>query len=158
MQKTAALPLPAPAPRLPARVEALPGHATRVSTDKGAVEYAFPRRNVMLARYTGTSSLEHFRHVTRAMTERLAVEPRLTLFADFEHIDGFDVEFREAWVHWFRLHRGRIAGLHILFRSRLVAIGVGIVGLVLGADLSSYRERTPFELALEGACGRGTLP
>jgi hypothetical protein len=133
------------------KIEALPNDVTRAADDKSAVEFWFPKPNVAIGRYTGTPTAELFVPVNEAMARRLRIERALHVFADLDAIDGFDAAFREAWTEWFRKNRSAVASCHILFRSRLVAIGIAMVGAALGGQVQTYSKREDFELALKKA-------
>ena len=133
------------------KIEALPNDVTRVSDLKSAVEFWFPKPSVAIGRYTGTPTTALFGPVNDAMARQLRTERSLHVFADLEPIDGFEPAFREAWTGWFRKNRSAVASCHILFRSRLVAIGIGMVSAALGGLVQTYSKREDFELALKKA-------
>ena len=132
----------------PLKIEALPNDVTRAQHGPGSVEFWFPRPDVAMGRYTGTPTAELYPPVIEAMTRRLRTERALHVFADLSAIDGFDSAFRERWTEWFRGHRAQVAGVHILFHSRLVAIGIALVGVALGGQVHTYSSREDFEKAL----------
>jgi hypothetical protein len=133
------------------KIEALPNGVTRAADEKSAVEFWFPKPNVAIGRYTGTPTAELFGPVNDAMARHLRTERSLHVFADLDAIDGFETAFREAWTAWFRKNRSAVASCHILFRSRLVAIGISMVGAALGGMVQTYSKREDFELALKKA-------
>jgi hypothetical protein len=130
------------------QLEPLPGGMTRASTVRGSVDYGFVRPNVVVGRYAGTPEEPLYLPVTQAMAEQLGHERALHVFADLENIEGYEPALRERWVAWFRAHRPAIASCHILFRSRLVAIGIGIIGVAIGGRVHTYGSRDEFEAAL----------
>lgn len=135
----------------PAKIEYLPNDVTRASDEKSAVEFWFPRPNVAIGRYSGTPTPALFAPVNDAMARRVPRERSLHVFADLYDIEGFEAAFREAWTEWFRKNRSAVASCHILFRSRLVAIGIGMIGAAIGGQVQTYSKREDFELALKKA-------
>jgi hypothetical protein len=133
------------------QLQPLPNGVMRASHGKGAVEFWFPRSNVAVGRYTGTPTAELFSPVIEAMKARLPRELRLHVFADLGAIDGFEPSFRERWRAWFCENRPAVASCHVLFSSRLVAIGIGILSVALGGPVQTYSQREEFERALQRA-------
>jgi hypothetical protein len=133
------------------RSESLANGTTRLFTEKGAVEYSFPLPDVVLARYSGTLTAELYTEVVDIMARRLAVRPTLRLFADLGDITDYDAGFREGWAGWFRTHRKSVGELHVLFRSRLVGIGLTVIGVATGGNITTYSDRAAFERVVPAA-------
>lgn len=76
---------------------------------------------------------------------------RAHLFWDAEELTNYDAEVRDAFVQMFLSNRSKWDGLHILFRSALIGMTVGAVGLVFRGALKSYREPDKFFDAVERA-------
>jgi hypothetical protein len=132
------------------RSESLEGGVTRLFDDKGAVAYSFPQPDVVLARYSGVLSAALYTEVVDIMARRLAVRPTLRMFADLGEIADYDAGFREGWAGWFRTHRKSVGELHVLFRSRLVGIGLTIIGVATGGRILTYSDRAEFERMVPG--------
>jgi hypothetical protein len=133
------------------RSESLANGATRLFSEKGAVAYSFPQPDVVLARYSGMLTAELYTEVVDIMARRLAVRPTLRLFADLGDITDYDAGFREGWAGWFRAHRKSVGELHVLFRSRLVGIGLTVIGVATGGNITTYSDRAAFERAVPTA-------
>jgi hypothetical protein len=77
---------------------------------------------------------------------------RITLFFDFWTMPTYDSEMRTEWTSWLVSHRARLDGLHVVARSKLVAMGVSVANLALGGIIKSYPAETgPFERALKAS-------
>lgn len=129
----------------PLRSESLADGVTRLSSEKGSVAYSFPQPDVVLARYAGVLTAELYTGAVEIMARRLAVRPTLRMFADLGDIEDYDAGFREGWAGWFRAHRQSIGELHVLFRSRLVGIGLTVIGVATGGRILTYSDRAAFE-------------
>ncbi len=136
------------------RSESLAEGATRLSSEKGSVTYAFPLPDVVLARYAGLLTAELYTEVVDIMARRLAVRPTLRMYADLGDIDDYDSGFREGWAGWFRTHRKSVAELHVLFRSRLVGIGLTVIGVATGGNIKTYSDRAAFERIVPARSGK----
>ena len=136
------------------RSETLADGATRLSSDKGSVTYSFPLPDVVLARYAGVLTAELYTEVVDIMARRLAVRPTLRMYADLGDIEDYDAGFREGWAGWFRTHRKSVTELHVLFRSRLVGIGLTVIGVATGGNIKTYSDRAAFEQILPGRPAR----
>ena len=127
------------------RSESLSEGATRLSNEKGSVTYSFPQPDVVLARYAGVLTAELYTEVVDIMARRLAVRPSLRMYADLGDIEDYEAGFREGWAGWFRTHRKSVTELHVLFRSRLVGIGLTVIGVATGGNIKTYSDRDAFE-------------
>ena len=136
------------------RAESIAGGATRLSNEKGSVTYSFPLPDVVLARYAGLLTSELYTEVVDIMARRLAVRPALRMFADLGDIEDYEAGFREGWAGWFRTHRKSVTELHVLFRSRLVGIGLTVIGVATGGNIRTYSDRAAFERIVPLAPGR----
>lgn len=125
--------------------------STRLSTEKGSVTYAFPKPDVVVARYAGILTVELFRGMDEVLARRLALRPSLRLYVDLGDIEHYEPAFREGWAGWFRAHRAQTAALHVLFRSRLVGIGLTVISVALGASITTYSDRAAFERVVSAA-------
>ncbi len=72
----------------------------------------------------------------------------IALFDDLDLLTGYDNAVRSQLTEWSRKNRPKIVAFHILTRSKLVAMGVGVANLVLGGSIRIHRVRSAFEDAL----------
>jgi hypothetical protein len=70
---------------------------------------------------------------------------RFVLLADFWDMQTYDSQVRVGWTGWCTKHRADLDGLHILLRSKLVAMGVTVANLALGGLITVHTERTKFD-------------
>ena len=79
----------------------------------------------------------------------------VVVFHDFEALLGYDSAARQRLTEWRRsAPAGTTRALHLLVRSKLVAMGASTASLALrlvGVELQSYTDRGSFERALETA-------
>jgi len=82
--------------------------------------------------------------------DRVVADTRpIVAFHDWEALTGYEPKCREILTDWGLRIRADVEAVHLLVRSRLVAMGVSVAGLVLQGMLVSYSTRAPFEAALE---------
>lgn len=73
----------------------------------------------------------------------------LLMFNDWAEMETYDSECRRVMTEWVIRHRDRVERIHILVRSKLVAMGVTTASLLIGHGLLiSYAHRSAFEDAL----------
>ncbi|HWA73378.1 MAG TPA: hypothetical protein VG937_13625 [Polyangiaceae bacterium] len=88
--------------------------------------------------------------VRRADT--LIARTRMKFFFDFWQMPTYDSEMRTEWTGFLVTHRARVDEIHVVARSKLVAMGVAVANLALGGIIKSYPAPTgPFERALNRA-------
>jgi hypothetical protein len=80
---------------------------------------------------------------------------QISFFHDWEHIDSYDPAMRKRLTEWRRNNPAGITkAIHILVRSKLVAMGVAASAVLLrmaGIEIESYAYRDSFERALRSA-------
>lgn len=84
----------------------------------------------------------------------------MVFFHDFSSVESYEPSMRQRLTEWRRNSPpGTTRRLHVLVRSKIVAMGVSgsaIVLRVVGIELDSYSDRAAFERALERAVGEDT--
>lgn len=89
------------------------------------------------------------------MTRRadtLVTKGGIRFFFDFWQMPTYDSEMRTEWTAFLVKHRARIAEIHVVARSKLVAMGVSVANLALGGIIKTYPvPGGAFERALNGA-------
>ncbi|MCA9649190.1 MAG: hypothetical protein H6712_14040 [Myxococcales bacterium] len=73
------------------------------------------------------------------------------VFWDAEGLESHDGPVRDEFVGLFRNNRSQWAGLHVLFRSALIGMTVGAVGLLFRGALKGHRDRDSFRKAIDAA-------
>ena len=111
---------------------------------KGGLDVSFPGPGVVLCRYHGHVD-ETLVPKTRAAVSRAATIRPVDLFIDAEELASYTPNYRIYVTRWINEARGKEVGsLHMLFRSRIVAMGVSMLTNVLGDFLQSYTHRSEF--------------
>lgn len=89
------------------------------------------------------------------MTRRadlIVARSRIRMFFDFWTMPTYDSEMRTEWTNWLVSHRERLDAIHVVARSKLVAMGVSVANLALGGIIKSYpAAEGPFAKALKEA-------
>jgi hypothetical protein len=74
---------------------------------------------------------------------------KIHFFLDAEHLDKYDSKLRLRATDLFGGNRARVASLHVLFRSSLVAMGVAVANLALDNMITGHSKRSTFKRALD---------
>jgi hypothetical protein len=106
---------------------------------------------LVLTRMRGHATVEHLAPIVAAVASELESGRRPDVFHDWEQMIGYDTAARVAMTEWYRTIRDRVGTVHVLASSRLVAMGVSVVALAVGARVETYGSRTSFERTLLGA-------
>lgn len=72
---------------------------------------------------------------------------RLVAFHDWERVESYDTEARLLLTSWGRAIAPNVEVVHILVRSKLVAMGVSVAALALGGMLRPHASRATFDAA-----------
>lgn len=73
----------------------------------------------------------------------------LTVAVDATRMRGYEAGYRKRLVQWLAAHRGQLVGVHVLFRSRIIGMGVQLAGRVLLDTLTAYSDRARFVSAVD---------
>lgn len=85
----------------------------------------------------------------RRQDAQLAEAGSLNLFYDFSGMPTYDSELRVACTKWIQAHASFVPKIHVVVRSKMVAMGVSVANLALGGIIQTYTQRTgAFEKAL----------
>lgn len=124
------------------------------STANGRMTYAFPSPGIMVNTMTGHYAADLLSFCLAGMADGIEGGP-LVMFFDWEGMTGYDVDCRREMTKWTMDRKAQIGKVHILVKSKLVAMGVSVANLLLGGDtICSYTDRPKFEGALRAACRR----
>lgn len=72
-------------------------------------------------------------------------------FHDWTEVVGYSPSARKFLTDWLHASRGRLSSVHILFSSRLLAMGISLANLVLGGFIQAYGDRERFGNAMRKA-------
>ncbi len=124
---------------------------------RGEITVGYRSPFVVVSRVTGHFSADMQEWLLLSTKEVVARGTRLTLFHDWEAMTSYDSSVRQNLTTWSLEHRAQIASVHILVRSKIVAMGVATAGLALslvGMRLHSYSARAEFLTAVLAATAK----
>lgn len=108
-------------------------------------------RGVVLTRMCGHATLDHLPPILELVEAEIDSGERPHVFHDWEKMTGYDSAVRVAMTDWYGKVESRVAKVHVLTASRLVAMGVSVVALAVGARVEIHASRASFERALLAA-------
>ena len=80
----------------------------------------------------------------------LADAGKIAVFYDFGEMPGYDSGLRVSWTKWLKAHLHSVVRIHIVVKSKIVAMGVSVANLALGGVIQTHTQRAgAFERALE---------
>ncbi len=127
----------------------LPLEGQGYRTPLGELDIWVPSASLVLVRMTGVGDarfagpvLEHFDAAAKAGAP-------VHLFVDFQRLDTYESGLRTRATAHLGGQRQNIGGLHVLVRSRLVAMGVAVANLALGGIIRAHSQRASFSEALD---------
>jgi len=132
-------------------VEAFPLHLSGkgYKSPLGELSIWAPSATLVLARMTGFGEARFVEPILEHFDKASAGGARVHLFVDFEHLDNYESGLRTRGTAYFVQRRASIASLHMLARSRLVAMGVAVANLALDGIMTFHSTRGPFNAALD---------
>jgi hypothetical protein len=77
----------------------------------------------------------------------------IQMFIDASKLTTYESEFRTRWGEWLRDNKRYLDGVHILFSSKLIYMGIVIVNGITGGAIVPSSDRGAFERAREFARG-----
>lgn len=83
--------------------------------------------------------------------ETLHKTDRIHFFADAEHLVNYDSRLRTAMTARFLPDRARFETLHVMLKSKIVAMGVSVANLALGGIVDVTSDAEAFKASLD-AC------
>lgn len=120
----------------------------------GSVRMREPAPGVFETTYVGAALGAFVDEGKRRCDARLAEGRRITMFIDASKLASYETEFRTRWGKFLEEHKASIDGVHILFSSKLVYMGIVIVNGLTGGSIVPYSDRAAFERARDEAAGR----
>jgi hypothetical protein len=87
----------------------------------------------------------------------LAQAPRIMVFLDAAHLVNYETGYRQRTVSGHKAADARIEALHILFGSKLVALGVQAANIIL-RNMVAHTSRAAFDAALAKAIAERACP
>ena len=115
---------------------------------KGTVVITRLRPGVLLSIMSGYDDGALTHHNLAAMQEEIDRAGYVCVFADARNLLNAAAPAREKAAAWMKEHRSQFRGLHLLFNSKLIEMGVALVNFVLNGGITSYSNATLFEAAI----------
>ncbi len=122
--------------------------AERTELPLGTLDLAAPAPHVLASRLTGMGSGPVADRIVAFGDALLRQVPRIWIFHDFTDVNGYQSDARKRLVAWGVDRRNAIAVTHVLFRSKLVSMGVGLARVLLRGQLEGHADRARFDAAL----------
>lgn len=122
-----------------------------LATPRGRAEVDLRLPGLAEIRYIGLATGAFPREIQPHLDRWVAAGKRITLFVDAAELKSYETEFRSLWATWMKTNRARLDGVHILFRSKLVEMGISIVNPFVGGFIVPWSDRAGFEAALHKA-------
>jgi hypothetical protein len=72
---------------------------------------------------------------------------------DLANVTSYDSAARVRSIEWSKLNQDKLASVHVLFHSKLIAMAVSVANLALRDPMHSYSAREPFEQQILEALG-----
>lgn len=123
-------------------------------TDRGWLRIRLAAPTVMVFEYHGHSDVSYAEFYERVIDDVFGDRDGLHFFIDCEAQTGFDRAFRKRIAECARKHEPRTKTYFILVRSRVVALGVALVSLMVGGKTKVVSTRAEFEAQLKAAIRR----
>lgn len=108
-------------------------------------------RGVVRTRLVGHALAEHVAPIREAVEAEIACGFRPLVFHDWERMTGYESSARIEMTRWYDSVRDRVTAVHVLTANRLVAMGVQVVAMAVGARIQIHRSRASFERELAAA-------
>jgi hypothetical protein len=77
----------------------------------------------------------------RRMDAVLSDAGKIAIFLDFTDSPGYDSGLRVLWTQWLQSHLRSITKMHIVVKSKMVAMGVSVANLALGGIIQTHSQR-----------------
>ncbi len=114
----------------------------------GTAEAFLKSDSAVLVEYTGKATGGFADEISEYLTQHFLERP-FHLFVDAASLQSYETKFRQVWTDWLATHKSIVLGTHILFRSRIVEMGIGMTNAILGGTICAYSSRLKFESALK---------
>ena len=101
----------------------------------------------------GNGSLVIVRRVVEELEALAPKEGDFVVFNDTDRMPSYDPGFRNVLTDWSGSKGDRLRAIHILTRSKVVAMGAAVANLMLGGNVKMYADRVQFEAAFTAAGG-----
>jgi len=128
-----------------------PGSPVNFLTPDTHFEIQVISRHVTLDRVVGIIDDAAAKAIAAAHDEIFSLGTRPHTFHDWSLVIGYSPFARKFLTSWLSDSRGKLRSAHILFSSRVLAMGIAVANAVLGGFIVSYADPETFGAALERA-------
>jgi hypothetical protein len=135
------------------RTEVLPNGARLAQDEKTSARVWLENPTLLAWSIEGHGLMTVVKRVIADLEALCPKEGEFVVFNDTERMPTYDTGFRQALTEWSDSKRGRLKTIHILTRSKVVAMGASVSNMLLGGNIKMYASRTPFETAFVAAGG-----
>jgi hypothetical protein len=124
------------------------------TTESGELRMWLAAPTVMVFKYKGHSDASYVDFLEEVVDRVFGSRGGLHFLVDCEEQTGFDAGFRRRITEWAKRLEPRTETYCLFARSRLVAFGIALVGLLVGGNTQVCTTRDAFRSKLEGAVRR----
>jgi len=118
------------------------------TTERGTLVLRRPAPHVVLLIANGHGDKEMAVPILALRDVIVREAGKIAVFDDFEKATSYDSELRVKLTEWSRRNSEAMTAHHILTTSKIVAMGVAVANLALGATIKAHTKRPAFEEAL----------
>ncbi|MBO6933801.1 MAG: hypothetical protein JJ863_02460 [Deltaproteobacteria bacterium] len=121
--------------------------AERIELVRCTLLIAAPAPCVLATQVKGLGSLQLVKRIIAFGDGLLQRSPYIRIFHDFSEVEGYKSNARKELVDWGVRRRGEIRDTNVLFRSKVVALGITLATVLLKDQVVGYSSRPQFEAA-----------
>jgi hypothetical protein len=127
----------------------------RFDSPTGQMEVWTPCETILVARIVGTLDMRMAEWFLGVSAPWMAQSPRLRCaFQDWEQMRDYETQARVHFATWTMRYRAQFQSIHLLVRSRILAMGAEMTSAAIGNVMVVHSERPPFLAALREAVAR----
>jgi|HubBroStandDraft_6_1064221.scaffolds.fasta_scaffold262090_2 hypothetical protein len=111
----------------------------------GAIRYDWTRAGVIRVIIVGHGHASYATPSIKNYDTVLHFTGRISVLFDYWDMTGYDTEFRVKTSAWAAKHQSLVDSGYMVTRSKLVAMGVSVVNLVIGGKIKAVSNRAEFD-------------
>jgi len=137
----------------------VPANAIQMESPRGKTVQWLVTPQIVLQVGSGHGDVELARMMTAGLARAMNGKSKVVCFFDGLEFSGYDPDFRMEMASATRrlMGAGQFAMLHLLTRSKLVAMGVAVVNLAVNSSFQVYSTAETFDRALTKLGGGAAL-
>ena len=129
----------------------IPDRRFEIPGPRGHMRVRFVSRatppNLVVSRITEHATLGMAERYTSLLDGEVLRAP-LEIFHDWSGMTGYDPDARKLLTDWNVRHSAHVQQVHMLVKSRVIAMGVSVSSLIAGRDFAAYSDRRLWERPL----------